>query len=218
MLALLVAVFKRLPQETWTVDAASRGYMLFGGSIVFTFYAMHAISMNLFGSDRAGLTMQLLAPVTDRELAWGKIVGFAAVIGAGVAVCLAASVAVAHTGALPYWIAVFLGTVATFFLVSPVAIWFSAMFPVASDLSKTGSAGNAHPFPMIVATLCTVLFAFPTIVAFAAGVLVQVGARGAAADGTWLAIAVAIGIPLVNVARARSAPGARTWRWSRRAK
>ena len=72
MLALLVAVFKRLPQETWTADAASRGYLLFGGSVVFTFYAMHAISLNLFGSDRAGLTMQLLAPVTDRELAWGK--------------------------------------------------------------------------------------------------------------------------------------------------
>ena len=90
----------------------------------------------------------------------GKIAGFAFIVGAGLLICLAASVAVAHSGALPYWIAVFLGTVATFFFISPLAIWFSSVFPVASDLSKTGSAGNAHPFPMVVATLCTVVFAF----------------------------------------------------------
>jgi len=201
MLALLVAVFKRLPQETWTADAASRGYLLFGGSIVFTFYAMHAISMNLFGSDRAGLTLQLLSPVTDRELAWGKIVGFGAVVSTGIAVCLIASVAVAHAGALPYWIAVFLGAAATFFLISPVAIWFSAIFPVASDLSKTGSGGNPHPFPMVAGTLCTALFVLPTIVSLAVAEFWFKSAIVAPLlVGIWLVIAAAIGIPLVNVA------------------
>jgi len=33
-----------------------------GASIIFTLYSMHAISMNFFGSDRAGFTRQLLAP------------------------------------------------------------------------------------------------------------------------------------------------------------
>ena len=201
MLALLVAVFKRLPQETWTVDAASRGYLLFGGSILFTFYAMHAISMNLFGSDRSGLTMQLLSPVTDRELAWGKIVGFGAVLSAGMLVCLAASVAVAHAGALPYWIAVVLGAAATFFLISPIAIWFSAIFPVASDLSKTGAGGNPHPFPMVAGTLCTLLFVVPTIVALAmAEFYFQSAIVAPLLAGLWMIIAAAIGIPLVNVA------------------
>jgi len=201
MLALLVAVFNRLPQETWTVAAASRGYLLFGGSIVFTFYAMHAISMNLFGSDRAGLTLQLLSPVTDRELAWGKVVGFAGVVAAGIAVCLVASVAVAHAGPLPYWIAVCLGALATFFLISPVAIWFSAIFPVASDLSKTGAAGNPHPFPMVVGTLCTVLFVFPTIVSLAlAEFWFKSPAMAPLLAGLWALIAAGIGLPMVNVA------------------
>jgi hypothetical protein len=201
LLAMLVAVFNRLPQETWTVAAASRGYLLFGGSIVFTFYAMHAISMNLFASDRAGLTLQLLAPVTDRELAWGKIVGFAGVVAAGVGVCLVASVAVAHAGALPYWIAVFLGAVATFFLISPVAIWFSAIFPVASDLSKTGAAGNPHPFPMVVGTLCTALFVLPTVLSLAlAEFYFTSPAMAPLLTGLWALIAAGIGLPLVNVA------------------
>lgn len=201
MLALLVAVFNHLPQETWTVAAASRGYLLFGGSIVFTFYAMHAISMNMFGSDRAGLTLQFLAPVTDRELAWGKIVGFAGVVSAGLVVCLVASVAVAHAGLLPYWIAVSLGALATFCLISPVAIWFSAIFPVASDLSKTGAAGNPHPFPMVVGTLCTALLVLPTILSLAlAEFWFKSAAMAPVLVGLWTLIAAAIGLPLVNVA------------------
>ncbi|HEX5069834.1 MAG TPA: hypothetical protein VFV78_06420 [Vicinamibacterales bacterium] len=201
MLALLVAVFNRLPQETWTVAAASRGYLLFGGSIVFTFYAMHAISMNLFGSDRAGLTLQLLSPITDRELAWGKIAGFAGIVAAGLCVCLAASVAVAHSGPLPYWIAVFLGAMATMCLISPVAIWFSAIFPVASDLSRTGSAGNPHPFPMIVGTLFTALFMLPTVGSLAlAEFWFKSAAMAPVLAGVWMLIAAAIGLPMVNVA------------------
>jgi hypothetical protein len=104
---------------------------------------MHAISLNL-GSDRAGLTMQLLSPVTDQS--GGENAGFACVVGAGLLICLAASVAVAHSGALSYWIACF---------------WarsrrssdefardlFSSVFPVASDLSKTGSPAIATRSP-----------------------------------------------------------------------
>jgi len=201
LLALLVAVFNRLPQETWTVAAASRGYLLFGGSIVFTLYAMHAISLNLFGSDRAGLTLQLLAPITDRELAWGKVVGFAGIVAAGLGVCLVASVAVAHAGPLPYWIAVFLGALAALCLISPMAVWFSAIFPVASDLSKTGAAGNPHPFPMVVGTLCTALFVVPTIVALAlAEFWFKSAAMAPLFAGLWMLVAAGIGLPLINVA------------------
>jgi hypothetical protein len=186
----------------------------FGGSIVFTLYAMHAISLNLFGSDRAGLTLQLLAPITDRELAWGKVVGFAGIVAAGLGVCLVASVAVAHAGPLPYWIAVFLGALAALCLISPMAIWFSAIFPVASDLSKTGAAGNPHPFPMVVGTLCTALFVVPTIVALA---LCRFWFKSAAMAplfaGLWMLVAAASGFRSSMWRRDRSRPDVRTWLW-----
>lgn len=201
ILAMLTAVFQGLPRENWTVEAASRGYLLFGASIVFTFYAMHAISMNLFGSDRAGLTLQFLAPITDRELVRGKMVGFAAVIGAGTAICLAAAVAVAHTGSPAYWLSVVLGAAATFFLISPVAVWCSALFPVASDLSKTGAAGNPHPFSMIAGTLCTALFSLPTVAILAAAEFrFKSPVVSLVLAAVWLAVSAAIGIKLVGLA------------------
>lgn len=57
---------------------------------------------------------------------------------APVLICLASSLAVERTGAPAYWISTIIGTAAAFILLLPIAIWFSALFPVASDLGKTG--------------------------------------------------------------------------------
>ncbi len=201
ILALMTAVFNGIPQDRWASAAAQHGYLLFSVSLVFTFYSMHPFSMNFFGSDRSGLTMQFLAPISDRDLAWGKVAGFAIVVGTGVAVCLAADLAVAHTGPPAYWIAVGLGAVATFFLISPLGIWFSAVFPVASDLSKTGAGGNPHPFPMIVGTLFTVLFSAPTVASLvAAEFWFKSPIVSVVLTGAWMLVAMAIGIPLINMA------------------
>lgn len=201
LLAMLTAVFQRVPRETWTAEAASRGYLLLGGSLFFTFYTLHAISMNLFGSDRAGLTRQLLVPLSDRDLARGKLAGFAAVVAMGGLICLASAAVVAHTGALAYWLAVMLGAAAIFFLVSPVSIWCSALFPVASDLSKTGAAGNPHPFALIAGTVATAAFAVPTILILAlAEFWLKSPAAALAMSAIWLVVAAAMGLPLSTVA------------------
>jgi hypothetical protein len=201
MLALLVVAFRGVPRETWTVDAASRGYLLFGAGLIFTFYAMHAISMNLFGSDRAGFTLQMLVPVTDRELVRGKVAGFATVIGVGGTSCLLMAMLVARSGSPAYWVSVLLGGVATFCLIAPLAIWCSALFPVASDLSKTGSGGNPHPFAMITGTFVTAFLFLPTVAILA---IAEFGFRSPlAAVGMsiiWVTVAAAIGFPLVNLA------------------
>ncbi len=122
-------------------------------------------------------------------------------LGIGGIICLAAATAVARTGSPAYWLAVILGAGATFFLVSPMAVWCSALLPVASDLSKTGAGGNPHPFAMIVGTLGTAVFSLPIVIILAlaefwlkspfAAVLMSV---------VWLAIAAAIGLPLVALA------------------
>ena len=184
MLAMLTFAFRNVPQETWARSAAEQGYLLLAVSIVFTLYSLHAVSMNLFGSDRAGLTMQLLVPLSNRELAWGKVAGFAMIILTGLVICLSASLAVARSGPPAYWIATLLGGAAAFILICPVALWMSALFPVASDLSKTGGGGNPHPVPMIVGTLCTVLFAAPAaIIIFDGRAALPIGGGRRAADG-----------------------------------
>ena len=201
MLGVLVAAFKGVPSETWTVDAASRGYLLFGAGLIFTFYAMHSISMNLFGSDRAGLTLQLLVPVTDREIVRGKLVGFATVIAMGGFACLLTATLVARSGSPAYWLAVILGGAATFCLVAPLAIWCSALFPVANDLSKTGSGGNPHPFAMVAGTIATAVLFLPTVIILAlAEFAFQSPLSAVAMEAGWFVLAAAIGFPLVKLA------------------
>jgi hypothetical protein len=201
MLALLVVAFKGIPRETWTVDAASRGYLLFGGGLIFTFYAMHAISMNLFGSDRGGLTLELLVPVSDRDLVRGKIAGFGSVMFVGGSACLLMSLLVARSGSPAYWLTMVIGGVATFCLIAPMAIWCSALFPVASDLSKTGSGGNPHPFAMVAGTFMTAILFLPTVVILGiAEFAFRSPMTSVAMAAGWLLVAAAIGVPLSNLA------------------
>lgn len=201
LLAILTAGFKNIPDENWARYAGEYGFLLFGVMIFFSFYAMQALTMNMFGSDRAGLTMQLLAPVTNRQLAWGKVAGLAIVLSTGVSLSFVAAMLVAAPGPPAYWLAVVLGAVATFILIAPVAVWMSALFPVASDLSKTGAGGNPHPLPMFAGIFITAILAAPTVLILGVSHFwLQSSLAAAGLAAMWLAIACAIGIPLVNLA------------------
>ena len=119
MLAALTAVFSRIPSEEWTARIIDHGPLLFGAGLVFSLYSLQAFSMNLFGADRAGLTLQLLSPIRDRELAWGKVIGCGLIFAVAAGVCLVASVAVAAGGSPLTWIAVGLGGCAHVFPAEP---------------------------------------------------------------------------------------------------
>ena len=82
-----------------------------------------------------------------------------------------------------------------------MAIWFSALFPVASDLSKTGSGGNPHPFPMIVGTVCTAALATPpALIVLFAEYSLQSEIAAVPLMLVWFGIACLVGVPLVNLA------------------
>ena len=202
MLATLTAVLSRLPEEgQWAVTAAANGYLVLGGGVVFSLYSLLAFIMNLFGSDRAGLTLQLLAPISARELAWGKLLGCGLVFSAAMAMCLLAALIVAPVGSPFYWVAVLLGAAATFLLLAPVGVWLSALFPVASDLSKTGSGGNAHSVPTLAGTFLVLLFAAPAVLIVAvAQFWFKQPALALVGMAAWVVFSLAISIPLVNLA------------------
>ena len=201
MLAALTAVFSRIPSEEWTARIIDHGPLLFGAGLVFSLYSLQAFSMNLFGADRAGLTLQLLSPIRDRELAWGKVIGCGLIFAVAAGVCLVASVAVAAGGSPLTWIAVGLGGCGTYFLLSPLSVWLSALFPLASDLSKSGSGGNPHGFPMFVGTFVVLIFTAPAaLIAFLSSFGRTSPAIGLALMIGWTLFTIAISIPLVNLA------------------
>jgi hypothetical protein len=203
LLALMVVIFHQLPGDEgrWASGAAERGYLVLGAGVIFGFYSMQAFTMNMFGSDRSGLTLQLLAPVSDRHLAWGKVYGCWLILGAGMVVTLAASVAVAPSGSVYYWLAVVVGAFAMYLSLSPITVWLSALFPQASDLSKTGSGGNPHPLPMFVGTFLVMLAALPNALII---LLVDLWWKqqpvfALIGVALWALVVSAIAIPLVNL-------------------
>jgi hypothetical protein len=203
LLALMMVIFRQLPGDEgrWAAGAAGHGYLLLGAGVIFGFYSMQAFTMNMFGSDRSGLTLQLLAPVSDRHLAWGKVYGCWLILCAGMVVTFAASVAVAPSGSPYYWLAVFVASFAMYMSLSPITVWLSALFPQASDLSKTGSGGNPHPLPMFVGTFLVMLAALPNAIIIILTELwwKQQPIVALAGVSLWALVIAAIAIPLVNL-------------------
>ncbi len=132
---------------------ASKGYMAFGAGLVFALYAAQAFTMNQFGSDRSGLTREFIAPIRDVDLVRGKAVGCAIIIGAGAVLSLLCALLASPGGSPALWLATALGGVAAFVLTTPATAMLSIWLPVASDLSKTGTAGNPHGLAMVLGTI-----------------------------------------------------------------
>jgi hypothetical protein len=199
---MMTLLFRQMgDDEKFAITLSSNGHLMVGAGGIFCLYAMQALTMNMFGSDRAGLTLQFLAPIPDRELALGKIAGCGIVFLVGLALAVVAAILVAVDTSPAFLLAVVMGVIATYVLLSPLYVWFSALFPVASDLSKTGSGGNPHPLPMLAGTILVLLFAAPAALIIA---LTQFWLQSAALAPLlmlgWLLIALAVGLPLVGVA------------------
>lgn len=162
MLALMATAFRLLPGEAaWIVRSADEGYPLLAMGLLFSVYTLQAFTMNLFASDRDGLVRQFLAPVSDAELGRGKVLGCAFIFAAAAALCTVMVLLVSRGGSLALWLSTLLGSASVYLLLTPWMVWFSALFPVAADLSKTGSGGNPHPVPMLAGTALTALAAVP---------------------------------------------------------
>jgi hypothetical protein len=157
--------------------------------------------MNLFGSDRSGLTRLFLVPATDVELARGKIAGCGLVFATAGALCVVVALIMSPNGPVSYWLATIVGAAATYALFSPVAIVCSTFFPVASDLSKTGSGGNPHPLPMFGGTILTPVLAAPAAGVFLINWLwIRQPAAVLVLMIVWLAVAIVVAVPILGLA------------------
>jgi hypothetical protein len=195
----LVGMFAVLFQSLGAGDVigplVSQSHLLLAGGIVLGLYAAQPFTMNQFGSDRAGLTLEFLAPIRDVDLIRGKAVGCGAIIGAGVLISLACVLLAAPVGSPLLWLATLAGGLATYLVLSPLAAWFSVWLPVAADLSKTGAGGNPHTLAMLAGMVFVALASTP-----AAVILASLPPSGAfLAMIAWLAIAWAATLPLLSL-------------------
>jgi len=201
VLALMVFMFGRLEEATALTEAGRYGFLIAAVATVLAMLSAQSFTMNLFGSDRAGLTLQFLVPVSDAELARGKLLGVGLMIAAAAAVAVVSAFVVAPGGSPALWLAALLGAAAIYLMISPVAVWMSALFPVTSDLNRTGKGGNPHGFAAVVGIAALGLSTAVTGGLF--GILVFALDRPGLAlpvMALWAFVAAAVAHPLVIVA------------------
>jgi len=151
MMAIVSLMLLRKPDEApWIATLGTHSHLVFGVSLFITALAIQPFTMNQFASDRAGLTLQFLLPVSARDLVRGKALGGAALyLVAAMVSCLASALATGG-GSPVAWLMTLLGGLAIYVTIAPVAAIMSALFPVASDLSKAGTGGNPHQASALV--------------------------------------------------------------------
>jgi hypothetical protein len=194
MLALFVGGLHMPDGLAWIV--ASRGSLAFGGGLLLGLFAAQAFTLNQFASDRAGLTLEFLAPIRDVDLVRGKTVGCAVLILAGGAISFVCAWLVAPGGSPWLWIATLAAGMATFLATSPLATWLSIVLPIASDLSKTGTAGNPHQLALVAGSFAIAAATTPAL-AILGGLPPGTAALAMAA---WLAIVCAVSVPGLSLA------------------
>ena len=130
-----VGVFSLLPRN---------GAGLAAVGAFFGIIATLPLAMNQFAIDGAGLTLQLLSPLSDDDLLNGKAVANGVLAGALTLLCMLVALLVYPGGSLALWISVPLAAAAMLVLLAPVAAALSAIFPRAVDLNSAGRGSNAH--------------------------------------------------------------------------
>jgi hypothetical protein len=158
IVAVLYTLARRMPGEIpagFLVASSTDAVLAFG--LAFSLYALLAFTMNQFAVDRAGLTLQFLAPITDTELIRGKAVGCGLLFAAQAGVCAVSLGAV--MAAIPPLssVTVALSGLISYLVMAPAAAAASALLPVRSDMSKTGTGGSPHGLAMLGGTLAIAL-------------------------------------------------------------
>ena len=147
-----VGVFSLLPRN---------GVGLAAVGAFFGVTATLPLAMNQFAIDGAGLTLQLLSPLSDDDLLNGKAVANGVLAGALTLLCMLVALVVYPGGSVGLWISVPLATAAMVVLLAPVAAALSAIFPRAVDLNSAGRGSNAHGVAGLVGLAAIALSGVP---------------------------------------------------------
>ncbi len=194
MMALVSLVVLRQPDEVpWIAMLGTYSHLLFGVSLFVGIFSIQPFTMNQFSSDRAGLTLQFLLPVSALDLVRGKaIAGAILFLMAALISGVAAAVATGSASPVP-WVMTALGGLAVYVTITPVAALMSAVFPVSADMSKAGSGGNPHTASALVGMFAGGAAILPVLVIAVPGLLPNATPVGRlVAMAAWLAVVTAV--------------------------
>lgn len=145
----------------WQSFLGQHGYLLLTGASFMALTSAQPLLANLFAVDKAGLTLEFLTPIPDRDLLRGKLAGGGLLYGATLLFCLVGVALVAPGGSAFAWAAGWVGGASTYFTMAPLLGFVSILFPKAADLNKMGNPGNPHGLASLVVTLAALVACVP---------------------------------------------------------
>ncbi len=171
---------------------------IFGAAV--SLLSILPFAMNQFAVDRAGLTRQLLSPLSERDILVGKALGNGLVSLSSSSLCVLIAWLMFPGGSPAIWLTIPVGLLATYLLTVPAAAALSAIFPRAVDLNSIGNGSNAHHAAGLLGTLAFAAAAAPPVVItlLASSVFDSPGAAPPLV-AIWCAVAFAISRALLTV-------------------
>jgi hypothetical protein len=163
--------------------------------------AILPIAMNQFAIDRAGVTMALLSPLSDREYLTGKAVGNALIAGPPALFCILAAAIAFPGGSAASWLAIPIALTSIHLLVAPLAAILSATFPRTVDMNSIGRGSNAHGLAALLGMLAFLAAGVPCLLIVAASRWIQRPALLPVLLLVWCAVALVANLLLFGLAR-----------------
>jgi hypothetical protein len=127
--------------DRWSLNG---GLMLAAFGAAICLLSILPFALNQFAVDRAGLTLTLLSPISDRDLLIGKAVGNGLIAALPALACFVLAFAIFHDGPLALWLNLVPAFIATYTAAAPAAAALSATFPRSVNLNSIGRGSNAH--------------------------------------------------------------------------
>ena len=182
------------------LKSASGGAVLAWMGAFMCLMGVQKLMMNQFAVDGAGLSLQFLAPVVDREIVAGKALA-GAVFFAGPMLAGTLLVAIFCWGGPPLaWAAGLLAGGAAYVLIAPVGAILSAVFPKTVTLGF-GKGSNPSSLASLFGMFAMVIAIAPPVGLMFAGVLFMKSFTiGFALVLLWAGVAAACSIPLYRAA------------------
>ena len=118
---------------------------------------------NQFAIDGAGLTLELLSPLSEDDILNGKAVGDGLLSAIPALLAMSAAMLLYPGGSIALWISVPLGMACVWLLVAPVAAALSSVFPKVVDLNSIGNRSNAHGVANLAGLAITAVSTLPPV-------------------------------------------------------
>jgi hypothetical protein len=177
------------------------GLLLAAFGIFLAMMTLEGTLLNQFAMDRAGLTLEFLSPITDREMILGKAAAGAFLIASRAVPAMLIAALLVPGGSIFLWLSLPFAALALFAVMAPLGAILSALFPRAVDLGRLAKQNQPHPVAAILGMFGN-LFAMGPILGLVAGAvfLLESAALALVLVMLWTGVALLIALPLMRLA------------------